>query len=75
MLSKREDIEEDPIKKGKLIFFNDDKGYGFIREDDTQEKYFVHINNMLNEIIENDKVSFELERGPKGMNAIRVSKV
>ena len=71
---KKEHIDE-PIRTGKVEFFNDDKGYGFIRELDTQESFFVHINGLIDEIKENDKVSFELEKGLKGMNAVRVKKV
>ncbi len=70
---KRE--EEDPIKQGKLDFYNDEKGYGFIKENGTNEKYFVHMSNFEHDIVENDNVSFELERGEKGMNAVRVKKV
>ncbi len=71
---KKEHIEEDPIKKGKVAFFNDSKGYGFINETDTQEKYFVHISELIDEVREGDKVTFELEKGMKGMNAVRVKK-
>ena len=67
---KRED--EGPEKTGKVEFFNDEKGFGFIKETDTQEKYFVHANGLIDKIKENDKVQFELERGMKGMNAVRV---
>jgi len=42
---------------------------------DSQEKYFVHVNGLLEEIRENDRVTFELERGMKGMNAVKVKKV
>jgi cold shock CspA family protein len=69
-------VEEyvDPVKHGKVAFFNDSKGFGFINETDSQEKYFVHINGCIDQIQENDKVSFELERGMKGMNAVKVKK-
>jgi cold shock CspA family protein len=71
----RRDRDDTPvIRKGRVEFFNDSKGYGFIKENETQEKYFVHVNGLLEEIKENDMVSFELERGPKGMNAVRVKK-
>lgn len=73
-IPKKEIVEEDPIKKGKIDFFNDAKGYGFIKEQDTNEKYFVHINGMIDDLGEGDKVIFELERGMKGMNAVRVKK-
>ncbi len=72
---KREASNEDPVKKGKIEFFNDAKGFGFIKEDETGEKYFVHINGMSEKCVEGDKVSFELERGMKGMNAVRVTKI
>jgi cold shock CspA family protein len=62
------------VRLGKIDFFNDSKGYGFIKEQNTGEKFFVHINAFVGEIGENDKVSFELEKGPKGMNAINVKK-
>lgn len=62
-------------KKGKVEFFNDQKGYGFIKDLDTQEKFFVHINGCNDDIAEGDKVTFELERGLKGMNAVNVTVV
>lgn len=74
-IPKQEDIEIDPIRKGKVDFFDTTKGFGFIRETDTQEKFFVHVHGLIDEIAEGDKVSFELERGMKGMNAVRVKKV
>ncbi|HET8838082.1 MAG TPA: cold shock domain-containing protein [Flavobacteriaceae bacterium] len=69
--------EDDPFKKikeGKVSFFDHSKGFGFILEEGTQEKYFVHISGTLDKIEENDQVIFELERGPKGMNAVQVRK-
>ena len=74
-VTKREKGETSPIRKGRVEFFNDSKGYGFIKELETQQKYFIHVNGLLEEIKENDKVTFELERGMKGMNAVRVKKV
>ncbi|TSE06917.1 MULTISPECIES: cold-shock protein [Aquimarina] len=74
-IPKREKEEFDPVKKGRVAFFNDSKGYGFINEDETQERYFVHVNGLTQEVKENDRVTFELEKGPKGMNAVRVKKV
>ncbi len=72
---KEEQEEEDPIRNGKVSFFDDTKGFGFILDTENQEKYFVHVSGLIDEIIENDKVTFELERGMKGMNAVRVKKV
>ena len=72
---KREEEEYDPIRKGRVEFFNDAKGFGFIKDGEDQEKYFVHINGCTEEIKEGDKVSFELEKGMKGLNAVRVKKI
>ncbi len=71
---RREKEEIDPVHKGRVEFFNHDKGYGFIKELETQDKYFVHVNGLLEEIDEHDKVTFELEQGMKGMNAVKVKK-
>lgn len=65
--------EVDPIRQGKVAFFDHSKGFGFIMDTETQEKHFVHVSGLIDEINENDKVTFELEKGPKGMNAVRVS--
>ncbi|WP_066218100.1 cold-shock protein [Formosa haliotis] len=70
------DIEEvDPIRKGKVSFFDSSKGFGFIIDAENSEKYFCHVSGLIDTIIENDKVQFELERGMKGMNAVRVKKI
>jgi len=73
--NKSEEDELDPIRKGTLTFFNDSKGYGFIKDSETKESIFVHINNMLEEIIEGNIVSFEIEKGPKGLVAVNVKLV
>jgi cold shock CspA family protein len=65
----------DPIRKGTVSFFDTSKGFGFIVDSENQEKYFTHVSGLIDEIAENDKVSFELEKGMKGMNAVRVKKV
>lgn len=74
---KEEGAEEDTKKDktGKVSFFDHSKGFGFIIDDNTQEKYFVHVSGLIDEIDENDKVTYELERGMKGMNAVRVKKI
>jgi len=75
-IPKKEDREEESsVREGKVSFFDSSKGFGFIIEKDTQEKYFVHVSGTTEEIKENDKVSFELERGLKGMNAVNVKKI
>ena len=60
------------IRKGIVTFFNDSKGYGFIKDMATQESVFVHINGLVEAIKENNKVTFEVEKGPKGLNAFNV---
>lgn len=70
-----DDTPVEKIRKGKVKFFNHDKGYGFINDEVTKESIFVHINNIEKEIKENDKVTFEIEIGPKGPNAVNVKLV
>jgi cold shock CspA family protein len=60
---------------GKLTFFNHEKGFGFIKDLQTQESVFVHINNATEPLNENDKVSFEIGHGPKGPMAVNVKKI
>lgn len=60
---------------GKVDFFDDKKGFGFIIEQDSQQKYFVHANGLLESIAAGDLVTFGLERGFKGMNCIHVKKI
>ncbi|MCF6342678.1 MAG: cold shock domain-containing protein [Bacteroidales bacterium] len=70
---KREAVEdEDPVRKGIVSFFNDSKGYGFIKDSLTKESVFVHANNLLEEIKEGNVVSYEVEMGHKGPSAIKV---
>ncbi|MFA7273030.1 MAG: cold shock domain-containing protein [Crocinitomicaceae bacterium] len=71
----REAEEEAGPAEGKVAYYNDSKGYGFIKDLQSQESYFFHVNGVLEEIRENDKVTFELERGPKGMNAVKVKRI
>ena len=62
----------DPIRKGIVTFFNDSKGYGFIRDLETQESVFVHANSLTEEISEDNVVTFEIVLGPKGASATQV---
>ena len=62
----------DNIREGVVTFFNDSKGYGFIRDKETKENIFVHINNVLEDIREGNKVSYEVEKGLKGLTATQV---
>jgi len=71
-IPKRASIELDPIRKGIVTFFNESKGYGFIKDSETQDSVFVHVNNVLEDIKENNVVSFEVEMGQKGPTAVKV---
>lgn len=69
----KKEKEEPVILRGKIDFFNTSKGFGFIKELSSGERYFFHVNNVLSNITEGNIVTFDLERGLKGMNAINVS--
>ena len=69
---QKEPDPEDLIRTGRVTFFNDSKGYGFIKDIETQESIFVHVHGLLDPISEGDKVTFETEKGQKGLNAVRV---
>ena len=83
---KKEEIKQDEIvistpkkekeiptvMKGRVEFFNTSKGFGFIKDLSGTEKYFFHVNNVMADISENDIVTFDLERGIKGMNAVNI---
>ena len=72
-ISKRDPDEQlDPIRKGKVTYFNESKGFGFIKDSETQESVFVHVNNTLEEISESSVVIFEVEMGLKGPTAVNV---
>ncbi len=60
------------MNTGKVKFFNESKGFGFIKEDGSSKEYFVHISGLVDEIRENDEVTFDLKEGKKGLNAINV---
>jgi len=67
--------ESDAVRNGTVSFFDPSKGFGFIIDSENQEKYFTHVSGIIDEITEDDKVTFELERGMKGMNAVKVTLV
>jgi cold shock CspA family protein len=67
--------KENPVRTGKLTYFNGSRGYGFIRDAVTQESIFVHVNEFQDDIMEGNMVTFELEKGLKGPAAVRVKLV
>ena len=69
---KGSDEEIDPIRKGTITFFNESKGFGFIKDLETKQDVFVHANNVIGEIKEGNLVSYEVEMGQRGPNAVRV---
>ena len=62
------------VRTGRIDRFDEERGFGFINEDGTRERYFVHVSALLDEVRVGDKVSFDLERGTRGLNAVRVKK-
>ncbi|WP_448702128.1 cold-shock protein [Mucilaginibacter sp. AW1-3] len=63
------------MQEGKVKFFNETKGFGFIVPTDGGEEVFVHSSGLKDQIRENDSVNYEVERGKKGMNAVNVTVV
>jgi cold shock protein len=59
--------------QGTVKFFNSEKGFGFIKHDNSDQETFVHVSGLINEIKEGDKVEFEMQNGKKGMNAVNVT--
>ncbi len=60
------------MKKGKVKFFNNTKGFGFINDNETGEDIFVHVSGLKDDIREGDEVTFDVSNGKKGLNAVNV---
>jgi cold shock protein len=60
---------------GTVKFFNTQKGFGFIKHDDSNKETFVHASGLIDQVKENDKVEFEVKEGQKGMNAVNVKRI
>ncbi|HSZ25534.1 MAG TPA: cold shock domain-containing protein [Cytophagaceae bacterium] len=71
-IPKHSDTPTDIIRKGVVTFFNESKGYGFIKDIDSQDSIFVHSNGLAEPIKENNKVTFEVQMGQKGPHAVNV---
>ncbi|MDX1903504.1 MAG: cold shock domain-containing protein [Thermonemataceae bacterium] len=63
------------MQKGKVKFFNETKGFGFIKAESSQQDVFVHVSGLVDEIQQDDEVSFEIEQGKKGLIAVNVKLV
>ncbi|TXI86129.1 MAG: cold shock domain-containing protein [Crocinitomicaceae bacterium] len=70
--ARAQEEEVDPNRFGTVTFFDTSKGYGFIKDRDSQESVFSHVNAHIDQIQEGDKVTFRMEKGMKGMNAVDV---
>jgi cold shock CspA family protein len=71
---KREEVEDVP-RLGTVAFFDESKGFGFINDQQTGERIFIHINNLSEPIKEGEKVEFEVEMGARGPSAVNVKKL
>ena len=60
------------MNKGIVKFFNESKGYGFVKDSESEKEYFIHISGLVDRVKENDEVVFELQEGKKGLNAVNV---
>jgi cold shock CspA family protein len=72
---KSEQEEEDPVRKGTVNAFFDSKGFGFIKDVETKESVFFHVSNVVDDVIEGNLVSYEVEMGPKGPVAVNVKQI
>lgn len=70
----RQTDQPDEVKTGIITFFNEGKGFGFIRETGGRENIFFHVSSVSFQARENDKVTFTTERGPRGLNAVNIAK-
>lgn len=66
------EINSNPQRKGIITFYNEMKGFGFIRDLESNQRVFVHANNLLDPVKEDNLVLYETSRGPKGISAIKV---
>jgi len=60
------------MNNGTVKFFNESKGFGFIKDANSAKEYFVHVSGLIDKIKENDEVTFDLQEGKKGLNAVNV---
>ena len=60
------------MKEGTVKFFNETKGFGFIKDNESDNEYFVHVTGLIDKIKNDDQVTFELKEGKKGLNAVNV---
>ena len=68
-------IQKMDKQQGTVKFFNSEKGFGFIKHNDSNKETFVHVSGLISDIKEGDSVEFDLQEGKKGMNAVNVQVV
>lgn len=73
-IPKKEEEPEQTVLHGRVEFFNESKGFGFIKDINSTEKYFFHVSRLIDPVDVNTKVTFELERGARGMCAVNIKK-
>lgn len=62
------------MSTGTVKFFNETKGFGFIKDEETSQEFFVHVTGLAEKVTENDQVTFDVEEGKKGLMAVNVKK-
>lgn len=72
---KKVNFKQNNMKQGVVKFFNEAKGFGFIKDNETGKEYFVHATGLIDQVKENDAVSFEVGEGKKGPIAVDVKLV
>jgi len=65
-------LKNNKMQSGKVKFFNESKGFGFIKDNDSEKEYFVHVTGLIDKVRENDDVTFDVTEGRKGLNAVNV---
>jgi CspA family cold shock protein len=63
------------MNTGTVKFFNETKGFGFIKDNENGQEYFVHVSGLVDKITEDDEVSYDIQEGRKGLNAVNVKKI
>ena len=73
-VARQEPVVYEVVRKGTVTMYNESKGFGFIKDSQTQESVFFHVNGLIDPVKEGNSVNFETEQGAKGLNAIKVKK-
>lgn len=74
-IPKQREGSDNDVTTGVVEYFNDSKGFGFIRDKESGERLFFHVNQLEEEVKEGDKVGYDIEKGPKGFNAANIKKL